>query len=392
MRTLDAPNQSCSQSHCTSDRNAARQNCVMSIRAVNRFVCNPPSLNPRSRIGLATRREIPFTGIMPAKTPISIRKKVCFSCTVLIFVFGILELACRALGVGATPEIADYVSNWKAQWDGEFYLVAPQQGWGINGDGVRDYQHRVENPEGRLRIVCLGDSVTMGFRLEYDDSYPAILETQLNEKGMAAEVFNVALPGWSTRQQRIAYNAVVRKYKPDILILGLCLNDIAEMQNNTLTEPSDLMRLMQRSNLMRGLLQAESREIARVEELFETPNASHVVRGWETSLNEIANLAVAVERDGCQFVLLVFPFKFQVIPNAPEPHAQRRLQRFSDRHDIPLVDVLPELTEAGPSSFMDHDHLTRIGTKIVAEAIINRDLIARKSVTKASREATSPMD
>ena len=235
-------------------------------------------------------------------------------------------------------------------------------------------QHRpdytVHNLDNRLRIACLGDSVTFGHMVEYTDSYPAMLEKRFAELGHRVEVFNFALPGWSTRQQRIAYQVMVRKYRPDYVILSFCLNDVAEMQNNLSQPPQAAAWIYQNSNLVRSVLQLEAREIGRVEELFDSPTARHVRHGWQLCHQEIRSLARDVEQDGGKLVLLVFPFRFQVEPDAPSPIAQQNLTDFASEQGMGIIDVLPAFRKLGPEAFMDYDHLSQTGAALVVSEIL----------------------
>jgi lysophospholipase L1-like esterase len=310
-----------------------------------------------------------------ASQSFSMRKKFLYSFCVLVVFFGGLEVLFRFLGIGSPPEVADYIANWRIQWQGEFYTVKPNPIYGVNTDGVRDYQHKVANSENHVRVVCLGDSVTAGYGLEYEDSFPAILEQRLTNAGRSVEVFNVALPGWSTRQEFIAYSTIVRKYKPDLVILGICLNDVAEMQNNTSRPPASVAWLNRYSYLFRSMIRSESQEISRVEELFQSPNARHVQHGWEVCQGEILKLADAVNQDGCRFVMIVFPFRFQVEPHPPQPFAQERLSGFAKTRGIEMLDVLPALQPVGPQAFYDYDHLSKIGADAVATRIIDSGVI-----------------
>ena len=157
---------------------------------------------------------------------------------VFVALVGVLEGGSRLFErLRPAPSVAAYLWDWQERWDGDFYTVGPPgSGWppweDINGDGVRDRSHPVEKLEGAWRVAFLGDSVTMGAGLEAKDAYPQVLGTVLEEQGRGIEVFNFALWGWSTRQQRIAYERLARKYRPDLVVLAVCLNDVPELQNN----------------------------------------------------------------------------------------------------------------------------------------------------------------
>jgi len=296
------------------------------------------------------------------------------SIAVLSIFLGGLEGLCRVLGLGKTDRVAFYIANWEDQWQGDFYVL--KERGDVNRDGLRDRDHAVENPGGAYRIVFLGDSVTFGWNLSRAYSYPAMTERLLTEQGREVEVFNVALPGWSTRQQRIAYRRIVRKYHPDHVLLALCLNDVAEMLNN-LSRPHPILAVAFRhSNLLRALLRAPEREIGRVEELFLLPEPARVRRGWAMTLEEIRALAAEVQEDGARFTLLVFPFRFQVEEGAPSPLPQRRVAQFSHENEIHHLDLLPALRSLGVAAFIDYDHLSPQGARLVARTLVATDLVA----------------
>ena len=299
-------------------------------------------------------------------------KKLLFSAAVLVALLVAAEVACRVIGLGRKPPTAHYIADWDEQWQGDFYVLHPDPGNNINGDGVRDRDHAVDNPDGTRRVICLGDSVTFGYgpKIKFVDSYPAILQRLLDERGEDVEVFNVALPGWSTRQQRIAYEQIVQRYKPDHVILGFCLNDVAEMKNNLAPPPALLATLYEHSNLVRALLRPQAVEIHQVELLFDRPDAPGVRKGWELCFEEIRQLAEQVRADGAQFTLLVFPFRLQVEPGAPPPTAQQRIGRFCEEQAIDFLDALPWLAPLGAPGFVDYDHLSKEGAEAVARNLI----------------------
>jgi len=295
---------------------------------------------------------------------------------VAVFLAG-LESLCRLLELGERDPVAFYIADWERQWQGDFYVLAA--GGSINRDGLRDRDHTVENPGGVHRIAFLGDSVTFGWRLPAADSYPAMTERLLAEQGEEVEVFNIALPGWSTHQQRIAYRRIARKYRPDHVLLALCLNDVAEMLNNLSRPPRALAFAYRHSNLVRTLLRAREREIGRVEELFLSPDSERVRRGWELTLGEIRGLAAELEEDGARFTLLVFPFRFQVEEGGASPLPQQRVARFSQETGIHHLDLLPALRSLGRVAFLDYDHLSPQGAQLVARTLVASGLLARPS-------------
>jgi HEAT repeat protein/lysophospholipase L1-like esterase len=309
----------------------------------------------------------------------------------LVFLGG-AELLCRRLERGRpAPSVAPYITDWQ-QWDGEFYTVkSAAAGWppweDYNSDGLRDREHDLAKPPGVRRIVCLGDSTTLGWGIGPEQAYPQVLEELLESAGEPSEVFNVGLGGWSTRQERIAYRRIARKYRPDVVLLGLCLNDVAEMQNNLSRPPGWLAALHRRSALVRRVVRADEREIAEVEELFRARDSPKVRAGFLRMFEEVRLLRQEVERDGARFAVLVFPFRFQVEPKPPPPTVQETIAAFCREERLSCLDLLPAIRRAGPDAFHDIDHFSVAGARVVAEEALASGVLAPSPAAEVGSRA-----
>ena len=297
----------------------------------------------------------------------------------LIVVGGAAEGLCRLFERERPPPppVAEYITDWGGS---EFAtLKSAATGWppweDYNSDGLRDREHAVEKPRGARRVACLGDSVTLGYGIRPQEAWPQVLEDLIDARGQRAEVFNVAFGGWSTRQELIAYRRVARKYRPDDVLLGICLNDVPEMENN-LTRPPRFVRALYRSSaLVRTVVGARRREIASVEELFRDPTSPKVKDAFRLLFDDIHALKRDVRADGGRLAVIVFPFRFQVLPGAPAPSAQRTIGEFCASEGLPFLDVLPALRELGEAAFIDYDHFSPAGARRVAEAVADSGLL-----------------
>jgi len=292
---------------------------------------------------------------------------------------GLLEGAARLL---EPPPVQreEYLWDWSERFkDREFYTLEKGEGYPpneeTNVDGLRDVTRPVETREGLRRIVVLGDSVVFGHGLESSQAFPQLLEASLRASGRDVDVFNLALPGWSTRQERLAYERIARKYKPNAVILAVCLNDLAELQINLTKPPTYLLALFKRSAAVRLALGASRREIGAVEELFRDPDSARVKSAFDLFFQEARALRDEVVKDGASFQVVVFPFRFQLEPKAPPPTVQERIAAFGARERLPVFDVLPDL-KAGKSPtqlFLDYDHFSEAGHVRVAQ-LLDREL------------------
>jgi lysophospholipase L1-like esterase len=299
----------------------------------------------------------------------------------LVFL-AILEGAAR-LVEKPRPEkraVAEYIWDWDDMMPGGFYVMkSDAAGWPpweeFNGDGLRDRTRTHEKPEGYRRIAILGDSVTLGAEMRPEEAYPQRLEARFRAEGRRVEVMNVALWGWSTRQEKIAWERIAREYRPDQAVLAVCLNDIPELFNNLSRPPRWLARLHEVSALARLAVNAEGREIDNVERLFTEPNTTRVREAMDRFFDEVRALRREVEADGAAFAVVVLPFRFQVVPNAPPPVVQERVAEFCAAEGIRCLDLLPAIGRAGPSAFLDYDHLSLAGAALVANTLYASGLL-----------------
>jgi acyl-CoA thioesterase-1 len=76
----------------------------------------------------------------------------------------------------------------------------------------------------RPAIVCFGDSITAGFGLDEAQSFPAILQRDLDARGLRYRVVNMGVSG-DTTQDGVARMSVALSENPAIVLLELGGND-----------------------------------------------------------------------------------------------------------------------------------------------------------------------
>jgi hypothetical protein len=111
-------------------------------------------------------------------------------------------------------------------------ISKPRRGFSIkiNSDGFKDNEYSWVKGSNVFRIMILGDSVAVGFRLNASDRYSEYLEEMLNSNPRTKtkyEVINAAVWGYDTRQEVGLLRRKGLKYNPDLVILAYYLNDPA---------------------------------------------------------------------------------------------------------------------------------------------------------------------
>src|SRR5215472_18770839 len=68
-----------------------------------------------------------------------------------------------------------------------------------NSKGLRDREFSYEKPPGRLRIMMLGDSFTVGWGAKFDETFPKRIERMYADRGIQAEVINTGVGNYNPR-------------------------------------------------------------------------------------------------------------------------------------------------------------------------------------------------
>jgi acyl-CoA thioesterase-1 len=74
------------------------------------------------------------------------------------------------------------------------------------------------------RVIFLGDSLTAGFGLAAEDSFPAVIQQRLEDEGLPIEMVNAGVSGDTSRGGLNRVDWLLRQ-DPDVLVVGLGGND-----------------------------------------------------------------------------------------------------------------------------------------------------------------------
>lgn len=97
----------------------------------------------------------------------------------------------------------------------------------------RSYLSDAPKPEGLLRILCVGDSMTFGQGCLPTETFPFQLETTLNAAlwERQVEVINGGVCGYSIHDAWSRYLDKFARFQPDLVVVTVCDND-AELYNH----------------------------------------------------------------------------------------------------------------------------------------------------------------
>jgi lysophospholipase L1-like esterase len=176
----------------------------------------------------------------------SVVRIIAINFAVLLVILLVLEV-CLRLATGAPHgrfkpwfpgELGLYPESFEQPNYGVTNWVVKTNAWGFRGKEVTR-----ERVPGRARVVMLGDSMTDGFYVENDFTYPHFTEQFLQAAGVNVEVINGACGGATINRELAIFRDVMVSFTPDIAVLSFVTNDIIGLQ-----EVSDEEVLTQRAN------------------------------------------------------------------------------------------------------------------------------------------------
>lgn len=111
-----------------------------------------------------------------------------------------------------------------------------------NNLGFRSRPVSIEKRRTTFRIACLGDSVTFGFNVDQEDTYPSVVENMLNYnlRERHIEVINAGVPGYASPQGVEMFTHYVLPLKPDLITVAFGRNDANYRQES----PAEKLRSM----------------------------------------------------------------------------------------------------------------------------------------------------
>jgi len=257
-------------------------------------------------------------------------------------------------------------------------------------------------PPGTFRIVCLGDSVTFGYRVppvwpekpnDYNPEwqpYPMLLEKELRKANpnRSIEVFPMAVPGYTSHQGLAWLRRDIGYLQPDMVIASFGWND-ASLSDAPDRELIDTGRVSVAGRWLIDHSQAIAhatrwfRSRKDVKPVVRTPVPRVSQKDYVDNFNAIVRLA---KDHGAAVIVIGAPYRDSVT-NPPEAQlmTQYRAWLKSDmaKNQTPYLEIL-ELTEAAGSVnqgfFGELIHPNHMGHRLMASELL--ELMSQQHLLK----------
>ena len=295
-----------------------------------------------------------------------------------------------------------------------------------NALGFRGPEMALAKPPDRMRVMLVGDSMTYGWGVEYEETYAAVLQTLAPE----IQVINAGARGYSTGQQLLLLRERIEGLAPDLVVLAYFWNDVWETRKSRYPEfvlrdgrarlvPPDpatpehpafdhLWRRHERRAERYGWLTSGShayrflsdrlkllryaiRDLAG--EATEIDQDGHLAlaeeaEAWELGFALLRDMRDLVHAHGARFAILVIPDQVQIEPDvtvydvpAVLHHIQERVVAFAESEGIPVIEPLETLRalrarDGEPQYYRLDRHWNRVGHAHMGR-VLHEELTAR---------------
>ncbi|MCS6978198.1 MAG: SGNH/GDSL hydrolase family protein, partial [Gemmatales bacterium] len=277
-----------------------------------------------------------------------------------------------------------------------------------NSLGFADTEWTLEPTPDRRRIAALGDSFSVGVAVAYEDNWLTLLEAELG-----VEVCNFGVCGTGPREYRDLLASLVWQYQPSMVLVPVFIgNDITErIASPQLTKfhPDALYTELLARRLGRLVQelwrQAEAAttddyrmgvNVGFSEKTYLELTAGRLAvcrakqtaedrRRWEMVERCLEDLIQDCRNHGVPVAFVLIPDEFQIHAELRRQAMvvrgwrdedldlllpQQRLTDFLAKRQVPVLDLLPALREAGPEAFIRNDgHFSKSGHRLAAREV-----------------------
>ncbi len=255
----------------------------------------------------------------------------------------------------------------------------------INSRGMRGPEVAASKPENAYRVVCLGDSITFGEGVRYEDTYPAVLATILGERmpDRRVEVINAGVQGFGTNDAAAFFLRRCLQLKPDVVTLGFFLND-AMPHDETIRQNEAMMRDAPLSGLARAsriweIVERSRRADALQGEYFASIRLSFDSEAWDRCRQVLAGMQQVAREDGFRFIVVLFPVLYELDAGYPFQALHQRIAGACEDAGCEFIDLLAVYQGHRAETLWVHPvdhHPNEIAHRLAAEAIASHSGVA----------------
>lgn len=220
----------------------------------------------------------------------------------------------------------------------------------------RDKDFKVEKPASSIRIGMLGDSITFGQGIaDPNDRFSDILQKNLQENGINAEVYNLGVPGLDSHEEIELYRDL-SFLNFDIIVWQYYLNDI---QPEDKGEPAKIISQDAYANdLVRKLSKISTffdflywRFSSKYSTTFDKLDTHYLSMYDDESIlksheEEMSQFIEELKEQDKKIIVVIFPFIELLGSDYPAIEAHNKLNSYFESQGVQTIDLLDDLSNS----------------------------------------------
>lgn len=266
-----------------------------------------------------------------------------------------------------------------------------------NSAGFRGPEISAEKQKNTYRILFLGDSITFGEGVYFEDTYPEQFRTLIQKenvfKDKTVESINAGVGGYNTRDEYALLEDTIDLYKikPDRVVVGYYLNDVDEplfkvnADGKFMRVSNDLESFITSTKNTPGFLKffrtflilrnwymgeiITEKTIDYYHAAYKDDNPS-----WLETKKAISNFGVFQKTTGIPVTFIIFPALFK-LGDYPFVVEQNKVIKELENNDLKYVSLLRYLSDyKGPELWVHptDQHPNEIVHRIAAQALVDK--------------------
>lgn len=283
-----------------------------------------------------------------------------------------------------------------------------------NSLGLRGPEVSRTPAPGTERVLVTGDSVAFGFRLEQGETFPVLLEQELEQRdGGSWEVLNGGVEGYNTVNELAYLRSSLLELQPRTIVLVFNLNDY---DHGPVMGPMGVLTLDQSQRVRSDSLAMRSEFWLLLRWLVATQGRLWMGQGpaptvtpapgdespfnpfdrfvsvlrkkyyaeptderWQRMVDALRDMAALCRERGIRLVIAIVPDGDQVGVASPDLTPQKKLAEACRTLALDCLDLLPGFVAAqSPMLYLDIMHPNAEGQRIMARDVATHLLAGRK--------------
>jgi len=219
----------------------------------------------------------------------------------------------------------------------------------INSRKLRDKEYSQKKPENVFRIVCLGDSVTLGWGVRLEDTFEKKMEGLLNSTASASkfEVINAGVGGYNTVQIASFFRSEVQQLETDLVLLFFTVNDAGDrFEPFPAAKAESKDRISNVSHVLIEILKRILPTISGIMEYLTHPKVDYQSdylppndEGWRRSKEALRSVKSLSRKNGSKLIVFMIPAMQNLKENYSFGTIHTKLKQFCIEEKIPFFDL-----------------------------------------------------